>query len=70
MAVCAVAAGFIGCKSNSHKEVRTYEYHGDPARQHQTAEPVSEEYQMQSPGEMVSPGEMQSPGRPVVDPKR
>lgn len=69
-AIVALTVALVGCKTNSHKEVRTYEYQGDPARQRESAEPVGEDYQMRSPGEMVSPGEMQSPGQPVVDPKR
>jgi len=69
LAVCLSILVMMGCESSSHKSVRTYEYRGDPGRAHETARPVSEEYEMEAPGEMASPGTMVSPGNMVVDPR-
>lgn len=55
----AVAGLALGCRSSSHRSVRTYEYDEEPAPE-QREEPAGadSEYEMVSPGEMVGPGEM------------
>ncbi len=63
--VVCLAAGLsvgVGCKSSSHKSVRTYEYNNEPKQPdphaRQRSDELDSEYKMVSPGEMQSPGQM------------
>lgn len=63
--VVCLAAGLltvVGCKSSSHKSVRTYEYNNEPQQPdphaRQQSNELDSEYKMVSPGEMQSPGQM------------
>lgn len=63
--VCVAAGlsfGVLGCKSSSHRSVRTHEYSNEPRQEdpyaRQRSDDLDSEYKMVSPGEMQSPGQM------------
>ena len=65
-----LAVATIGCKSSSHKSVRTYDYSDDPRDARRVQQPIETEREIESGDyEMVAPGEMVPPGKPVVDPR-
>ncbi len=47
-----------GCQSSSYSSERTYEYSNEPVGRQADEPPLTDEYQMVSPGEMQSPGRM------------